>query len=57
MGVSGSLPLIQHRAGDLDRFAFLAVPFQFKERVQEVRTLLDATTPLPTRKKCAAISL
>ena len=57
MRVSGSLPLIQHRADDLDRFAFRGKPFQFKERVQKVRALLDATAPLPIRKQCAAISL
>ena len=48
--VSGSLPLIQHRAEDLDRFEFLAKPFQFNELLRKVRTLLDATAPLPIRK-------
>jgi DNA-binding response OmpR family regulator len=48
--VSGSLPLIQHRADDLDRFEFLAKPFHFKELLRKVRTLLDATAPLPIRK-------
>ena len=48
--VSGSLPLIQHRADDLDRFEFLAKPFQFDELLRKVRTLLDTTAPLPIRK-------
>lgn len=55
--VSGSLPLIQHRADDLDRFDFLAKPFQFSELLHKVRTLLDAAAPLPIRKQCVAISL
>jgi two-component system, cell cycle sensor histidine kinase and response regulator CckA len=49
--VSGSLPLIQHRADDLDRFEFLEKPFQFKELLHKVRTLLDAAAPLPLRKQ------
>ena len=48
--VSGSLPLIQNKADDLERLEFLAKPFQFKELVHKVRTLLDATAPLPIRK-------
>ncbi len=48
--VTGSLPLIQHRADDLDRFDFLAKPFQFDELLHKVRTLLDAAAPLPIRK-------
>jgi two-component system, cell cycle sensor histidine kinase and response regulator CckA len=49
--VSGSLPLVQHRADDLDRFDFLAKPFQFTELLHKVRTLLDATAPLPIRNQ------
>jgi CheY-like chemotaxis protein len=49
--VSGSLPLIQRRANDLDRFEFLEKPFHFKELLHKVRTLLDATAPLPIRKQ------
>jgi DNA-binding response OmpR family regulator len=48
--VSGSFPLIQNRADDLDRFEFLAKPFQFDELLHKVRALLDATAPLPIRK-------
>jgi len=48
--VSGSLPPIRHRADDLGRFEFLAKPFQFDELLHKVRTLLDATAPLPIRK-------
>jgi CheY-like chemotaxis protein len=48
--VTGSLPLVQHRADDLDRFEFLAKPFQFNELLHKVRTLLDAAAPLPIRK-------
>ena len=48
--VSGSLPLVQHKTDDLDRFDFLAKPFQFKELLHKVRTLLDAAAPLPIRK-------
>jgi len=49
--VSGSLPLIQHKADDLDRFEVLAKPFQFGELLHKVRTLLDAVAPLPIRKQ------
>src|ERR1039458_3768679 len=48
--VSGSLPLFQDRADDLDHFAFLPKPFLFGELLHKVRTLLDAATPLPIRK-------
>jgi DNA-binding response OmpR family regulator len=48
--ISGSLPLIQDRADDLEHFALLAKPFHFGELLDKVRTLLDATTPLPIRK-------
>ena len=48
--VSGSLPLIQDRADDLEHFALLAKPFHFGELLHKVRTLLDATSPLPIRK-------
>ena len=41
--VSGSLPLLRARSEqDLDRFDFLAKPFQFDELLYKVRTLLDA---------------
>jgi two-component system, OmpR family, phosphate regulon response regulator OmpR len=49
--VSSSLPLIQHRIDDLDRFDFLPKPFHFDELLHKVRTLLDATAPLPIRKQ------
>jgi hypothetical protein len=52
--VSGSLPLIQDRADDLDRFEVLAKPFQFNELLHKVRKLLDATAPLPIRKQWCA---
>jgi CheY-like chemotaxis protein len=52
--VSGSLPLIRHKADDLDRFEVLEKPFEFKELLHKVRTLLDATAPLPIRKPCCA---
>jgi two-component system cell cycle sensor histidine kinase/response regulator CckA len=48
--VSGSLPLIQDRADDLEHFALLPKPFHFGELLHKVRTLLDAATPLPIRK-------
>jgi hypothetical protein len=48
--VSCSLPLIQHRADDLDRFEFLEKPFQFSELLHKVRVLLDAFAPFPIRK-------
>lgn len=44
--VSGSLPLIQHRADDLDRFELLGKPFQYHELLHKVRTLLNAAAPL-----------
>jgi DNA-binding NtrC family response regulator len=49
--VSGSLPLLRIRSElDMDRFAFLAKPYQFDELLRKVRWLLDATAPLPIRK-------
>jgi DNA-binding response OmpR family regulator len=33
---------------DLERFDFLAKPFQLNELLQKVRTLLEAPIPLPT---------
>ena len=49
--VSGSLPLLHARnQEELDRFEFLAKPFQFTELLQKVRTLLDVAVPLPIRK-------
>ena len=47
--VSGSLPPIQNRADDLDRFEFLAKPFHYDELLHKVRALLDAVAPLPRR--------
>ena len=55
--VTGSLPLIQHKADDLDRVEILPKPFEFNELLHKVRTLLDAAAPLPIRKPCAGISL
>ena len=53
--VSGSLPLLRARSEpDLERFEFLAKPFQFNELLHKVRILLDATAPLPMRKGAAA---
>jgi DNA-binding NtrC family response regulator len=53
--VSGSLPLLRVRSElDLDHFDFLAKPFQFNELLHKVRTLLDATAPLPIRKQWCA---
>ena len=49
--VSGSLPLLRARSEpDMDRFTFLAKPFQFSELIHKVRTLLDAAASLPIRK-------
>ena len=52
--VSGSLPTIQHKAGDLDGFEILEKPFEFNELLHKVRTLLDAAAPLPIRKPWCA---
>jgi CheY-like chemotaxis protein len=49
--VSGSLPSVYARSDpDLERFHFLAKPFQFSELIHKVRVLLDAAAPLPIRK-------
>jgi DNA-binding response OmpR family regulator len=48
--VSGSLALLQDRADHLEHFALLPKPFHFGELLHKVRTLLDATSPLPIRK-------
>jgi two-component system, cell cycle sensor histidine kinase and response regulator CckA len=47
--VSGSLPLIDHKTEDLDRFEMLAKPFASDELLHKVRSLLDAAVPLPVR--------
>jgi len=53
--VSGSLPLLRARSEpDLEHFDFLAKPFQFPELLHKVRTLLDASAPLPIRKAWCA---
>ena len=53
--VSGSLPVLRARSEpDLDRFEFLAKPFEFNELLHKVRTLLDATAPFPIRKAWCA---
>jgi two-component system cell cycle sensor histidine kinase/response regulator CckA len=50
--VSGSLRRLRARSEpDLERFDFLAKPFQFNELLHKVRRLLDATAPLPIRKQ------
>ena len=49
--VSGSAPLIQHKADNLDRFEILEKPFEFKELLHKVRKLLDISSPLPIRKQ------
>jgi CheY-like chemotaxis protein len=50
--VSGSLPMLGARSEpDLERFHFLAKPFQFSELIHKVRVLLDAAAPLPIRKQ------
>ena len=47
--VSGSLPLLHARSEpDLERFDFLAKPYQLNELIQKVRTLLDAPISLPS---------
>ena len=47
--VSGSLPLLHAMSEpDLERFDFLAKPYQLNELLQKVRTLLDAPISLPT---------
>ena len=49
--VSGSLPVLRiNNEQDLERFDFLAKPFQFDELLHKVRALLDAAAPLPIRK-------
>jgi len=48
--VSGSLPLIHHKAHGLDRFEILEKPFEIKELLHKVRRLLDIVSPLPIRK-------
>src|ERR1035438_6585112 len=49
--VSGSLPLLRVRSEpDVDRFEFLAKPFQFDELLHKVRKLLGAATASPARK-------
>ena len=47
--VSGSLPLLHARSEpDLERFDFLAKPFQLNELLQKVRALLEVSISLPT---------
>jgi len=49
--VSGSLPLMHHKADGLDRFEILEKPFEFKELLHKVRRLLDIVSPLPIRRQ------
>jgi DNA-binding NtrC family response regulator len=56
--VSGSLPLLRARSEpDLDRFEFLAKPFQFDELLRKVHTLLDAPVPATIRKPWGAVQM
>jgi DNA-binding response OmpR family regulator len=48
---AGSLPLPSHRTDNLEPFAVLGKPFDVNELLHKVRTLLDATAPLPIRKQ------
>jgi CheY-like chemotaxis protein len=49
--VSGSLPLLRAKSDkDLDRFGFLAKPFQLHELTEKVRMLLEAAAPRPRHK-------
>lgn len=48
--VSGSVPLVQQKTIDLERFDFLEKPIHFNKLLEKVRTLLDAATPFPIRK-------
>ena len=49
--VSGSLPLLRARSElDMDRFDFLAKPFQFSELIHKVRVLLDTVCSPPDTK-------
>ena len=47
--VSGSLPLIQERIGDLEHFETLEKPFMPDELLDRVSRLLQAVAPLPIR--------
>ena len=47
--VSGSLPLIQSRVNELDRFALLPKSSSFDELLCKVRALLTEVAPLPFR--------
>jgi DNA-binding response OmpR family regulator len=48
--LSGSLRFLRDGTQDLDRFEFLAKPFQLDELLHKVRALLDVVAPFPTRK-------
>lgn len=47
--VSGSLPLIQHKVGNLDRFVLLEKSSTFDELLVKVQALLNEVSPLPIR--------
>ena len=47
--VSGSMSLLRDRSEEFDRVELLAKPFQSSELLHKVRSLLDATAPLPIR--------
>ena len=49
--VTGSLPMVEHKANGLDRFEILEKPFHYKELLHKVRTLLDIVSPLPIRRQ------
>jgi DNA-binding response OmpR family regulator len=48
--LSGSLRFLRDGTQDLDRFEFLAKPFQLDELLHKVRALLDVVAPFPIRK-------
>jgi DNA-binding response OmpR family regulator len=52
--VSGSVSLLHDRSEELSLVELLAKPFEFSELLHRVRTLLDAATPLPMRKRSSS---
>ena len=52
---TGSTPLPGGKTEELERFAMLGKPYGVEELLHQVRSLLDATVPLPRRQPTGSV--